>query len=73
GTRMPFGFRHRTLLHFTKDDFSPEARGFVENSYLRGLTPQEFFFPSVVSTVCSRRATTPSMSVLAHLSTSPPC
>ncbi|EEB96427.1 hypothetical protein MPER_04443, partial [Moniliophthora perniciosa FA553] len=27
-----------------RDDFSPEARGFVENSYLRGLTPQEFFF-----------------------------
>ncbi|VDC07033.1 unnamed protein product [Peniophora sp. CBMAI 1063] len=44
GKRIPFGFRHRTLPHFTKDDFSPEARGFVENSYLRGLTPQEFFF-----------------------------
>ncbi|KAE9384090.1 RNA polymerase II largest subunit [Gymnopus androsaceus JB14] len=34
GRRIPFGFRHRT----------PESRGFVENSYLRGLTPQEFFF-----------------------------
>lgn len=44
GKRIPFGFRHRTLPHFTKDDFSAEARGFVENSYLRGLTPQEFFF-----------------------------
>jgi DNA-directed RNA polymerase II subunit RPB1 len=44
GNRIPFGFRHRTLPHFTKDDHSPEARGFVENSYLRGLTPQEFFF-----------------------------
>ncbi|KAF6751321.1 RNA polymerase II large subunit [Ephemerocybe angulata] len=44
GKRIPFGFRHRTLPHFTKDDFSPESRGFVENSYLRGLTPQEFFF-----------------------------
>lgn len=44
GRRILFGFRHRTLPHFTKDDFSPEARGFVENSYLRGLTPQEFFF-----------------------------
>ena len=42
GKRIPFGFKHRTLPHFTKDDFSPEARGFVENSYLRGLT-QEFF------------------------------
>lgn len=44
GKRIPFGFRHRTLPHLTKDDFSPEARGFVENSYLRVLTPQEFFF-----------------------------
>ncbi len=42
--RIPFGFSHRTLPHFTKDHFSPEARGHVENSYLRGLTPQEFFF-----------------------------
>ncbi|KAI6356945.1 hypothetical protein MCOR25_007789 [Pyricularia grisea] len=44
GKRIPFGFKYRTLPHFTKDDFSPEARGFVENSYLRGLTPSEFFF-----------------------------
>jgi len=44
GKRIPFGFRGRTLPHFTKDDFGPESRGFVENSYLRGLTPQEFFF-----------------------------
>ncbi len=44
GKRIPFGFKYRTLPHFTKDDYSPEARGFVENSYLRGLTPAEFFF-----------------------------
>jgi len=44
GQRIPFGFKYRTLPHFTKDDYSPEARGFVENSYLRGLTPAEFFF-----------------------------
>jgi DNA-directed RNA polymerase II subunit RPB1 len=44
GKRIPFGFKHRTLPHFGKDDFSPESRGFVGNSYLRGLTPQEFFF-----------------------------
>ena len=48
GRRIPFGFRRRTLPHFTKDDFSPESRGFVENSYLRGLTPQEFFFHAMV-------------------------
>lgn len=44
GKRIPFGFKYRTLPHFAKDDYSPESRGFVENSYLRGLTPQEFFF-----------------------------
>jgi DNA-directed RNA polymerase II subunit RPB1 len=31
------------IIHFA-DDYGPEARGFVENSYLAGLTPQEFFF-----------------------------
>jgi DNA-directed RNA polymerase II subunit RPB1 len=44
GQRIPFGFKYRTLPHFTKDDYSPESRGFIENSYLRGLTPSEFFF-----------------------------
>ncbi|KAK9713061.1 hypothetical protein RND81_06G000500 [Saponaria officinalis] len=44
GKRIPFHFISRTLPHFTKDDYGPESRGFVENSYLRGLTPQEFFF-----------------------------
>jgi DNA-directed RNA polymerase II subunit RPB1 len=43
GRQILFGFKHRTLPHFTKDDFSPESRGSVENSYLHGLTPQEFF------------------------------
>ncbi|KAJ1558877.1 DNA-directed RNA polymerase II subunit rpb1 [Nowakowskiella sp. JEL0078] len=44
GKRIPYGFKYRTLPHFAKDDYSPESRGFVENSYLRGLNPQEFFF-----------------------------
>ncbi|XP_040371173.1 DNA-directed RNA polymerase II subunit RPB1 isoform X1 [Rosa chinensis] len=44
GKRIPYGFTDRTLPHFTKDDYGPESRGFVENSYLRGLTPQEFYF-----------------------------
>ncbi|KAL0650673.1 hypothetical protein Bca4012_093364 [Brassica carinata] len=43
GKRIPFGFDGRTLPHFTKDDYGPESRGFVENSYLRGLTPQDSF------------------------------
>ena len=44
GKRIGYGFVDRTLPHFSKDDYSPESKGFVENSYLRGLTPQEFFF-----------------------------
>ena len=40
GKRIPFGFAGRTLPHFVKDNYGPESRGFVENSYLRGLTPQ---------------------------------
>ena len=44
GKRIPFGFHKRTLPHFSKDDFGPESKGFVENCYLNGLTPQEFFF-----------------------------
>ena len=44
GKRIPFGFKKRSLPHFNQDDLGPESRGFVENSYLKGLTPQEFYF-----------------------------
>jgi DNA-directed RNA polymerase II subunit RPB1 len=44
GTRIPYGYEGRTLPHFQRYDDSPEARGFVENSFVRGLTPTEFFF-----------------------------
>jgi DNA-directed RNA polymerase beta' subunit len=44
GKRIPYGFDHRTLPHFTKFDDSSSSRGFVENSYINGLTPQEVFF-----------------------------
>lgn len=44
GKRIAYGFQQRTLPHFAKDDLGMESRGFVENSYLRGLSPQEFFF-----------------------------
>uniref|UniRef100_A0A7S3A9H3 DNA-directed RNA polymerase subunit n=1 Tax=Rhodosorus marinus TaxID=101924 RepID=A0A7S3A9H3_9RHOD len=44
GKRISYGFRRRTLPHFVLDDLGPESRGFVENSYLRGLTAAEFFF-----------------------------
>ena len=44
GKRIPYGFDHRTLPHFSKFDDSPSARGFVESSYINGLSPQELFF-----------------------------
>ncbi|KAJ1495398.1 hypothetical protein T484DRAFT_1762611, partial [Baffinella frigidus] len=44
GCRIPYGFKRRTLPHFIKDDPGAESRGFVENSYTQGLTPQEMFF-----------------------------
>jgi DNA-directed RNA polymerase II subunit RPB1 len=42
--RIPYGFEDRTLPHFTKFDDMPKARGFVESSYINGLTPSELFF-----------------------------
>lgn len=42
--RIPYGFTDRTLPHFHKYDDGVKARGFVQNSYLQGLDPDEFFF-----------------------------
>lgn len=47
GKRCPYGFSNRTLPHFNKYDDGPLSRGFVENSFLTGLNPQEFFFHSM--------------------------
>lgn len=44
GKRIPYGLEGRTLPHFPKYDDSPEARGFVETSFVQGLSPQELFF-----------------------------
>ncbi len=44
GKRIPYGFEHRTLPHYTKYDDSAIARGFVESSFIDGLSPQELFF-----------------------------
>lgn len=44
GKRVAYGFTDRTLPHYNKFDDGPEARGFVENSFISGLTPQEVFF-----------------------------
>ena len=44
GKRIPYGYEDRTLPHYTKYDDSPNARGFVENSFIGGLNPDELFF-----------------------------
>jgi DNA-directed RNA polymerase beta' subunit len=44
GKRIPNGFEDRTLPHFKKYDDGADARGFIENSFIAGLTPTEFFF-----------------------------
>lgn len=44
GKRIPYGFQDRTLPHYTKYDDSPGARGFVESSFISGLSPTELFF-----------------------------
>ena len=44
GGRIPYGFTDRTLPHYYKYDDSAEARGFVQNSFISGQTPQEYFF-----------------------------
>ncbi len=44
GKRISRGYRRRTLPHFKSGDLTPQARGFVESSYSKGLDPVEFFF-----------------------------
>ncbi len=44
GARIKEGYIKRTLSVFKKNDLSPKARGFIENSFKSGLNPIEFFF-----------------------------
>ncbi|MFX0075137.1 MAG: DNA-directed RNA polymerase subunit A' [Candidatus Hermodarchaeota archaeon] len=44
GERINRGYSSRTLPHFKVNDLTPQARGFVESSYRKGLNPEEFFF-----------------------------
>ena len=51
GKRAPYGFDNRTLPHFTKFDDSPTARGFIESSYINGLTAHEMFFHAMAGRI----------------------
>jgi DNA-directed RNA polymerase II subunit RPB1 len=44
GKRIAYGFQDRTLPHFKRYDDGAEARGFIESSFVKGLSPAEFFF-----------------------------
>ena len=44
GGRAPYGFDNRTLPHFEKYDDKSLSRGFVSNSFQKGVNPIEFFF-----------------------------
>ncbi len=48
GKRIDIGYRERTLPVFRRGDLSPEARGFIRNSFKGGLSPHEFFFQAMV-------------------------
>lgn len=47
GRRISYGFDDRTLPHYTKYDDGPEARGFVESSFIEGLSPSEYFLHAI--------------------------
>jgi DNA-directed RNA polymerase subunit A' len=47
GKRIERGYRNRTLSCFKEEDLSPKARGFIKNSFTKGLEPHEFFFMSM--------------------------
>uniref|UniRef100_A0A6C0JLH6 DNA-directed RNA polymerase n=1 Tax=viral metagenome TaxID=1070528 RepID=A0A6C0JLH6_9ZZZZ len=44
GKRIKYTMDNRTLPHFAKYDDGLESRGFVENSFISGIRPAEFFF-----------------------------
>ena len=58
GKRIPCTWENRTLTHFKVGENSPQSRGFIQNSYRKGLTPSEQFFHAmsgregVIDTAC---------------------
>ena len=63
GKRVPYGFDSRTLPHYSKYDDGPNARGFIENSYISGLSAEEVFFHAMagriglIDTACKTSST----------------
>jgi DNA-directed RNA polymerase II subunit RPB1 len=49
GKRIMKRINNRSLYHFHQNDDSAIARGFCYNSFLDGLTPQEFYFHTMAA------------------------
>ena len=47
GMRIKDGYNQRTLTIFRKGELSPESRGFIKSSYIKGLSPSEFYFAAM--------------------------
>ncbi len=47
GKRIDIGYDDRTLSFFKKKDLSPESRGLIKSSFMKGLRPDEFFFGAI--------------------------
>jgi len=47
GKRIDIGYNKRTLSFFKRGELSPESRGFIKSSLMKGLRPDEFFFGSI--------------------------
>ncbi len=44
GGRVLRGYRNKSLPHFKEGDVGIDSRGFVRSSFMKGLTPIEYFF-----------------------------
>ncbi|MEK6926065.1 MAG: DNA-directed RNA polymerase subunit A' [Nanoarchaeota archaeon] len=47
GKRIDLGYTERTLSFFERKKLSPESRGFISSSFIKGLRPDEFFFGAI--------------------------
>lgn len=45
--RINLGYTNRTLSFFKEHDLSPGAKGFIYSSFIKGLSPKEFFFGAI--------------------------
>lgn len=49
GGRMPKNYNNRTAPYFFQNDDRPISRGFIKNSFVKGLSLSEFFFHTITS------------------------